>query len=145
MSEELARYFVEEAGERLGSAEGALRRGRHGTVIFYSQECVEYSVKAIMESLSIKYPPIHDVGGLVLRLKKDKRLPQWLRDSSTRVSEIVSRLADLRIPARYGDQTRKLPPSKLFTRKDAEEALADARFVHGLSERFIEWWFRGEQ
>lgn len=142
MSEEMARYYVGEAQERLGSARRALGKGRYGTVISYSQECAEYSVKAIMESLSIKYPPIHDVGGLVLRLKRDKRMPHWFRANSSQVSEIISRLADLRIPARYGNQIKKIPPSKLFSKEDAERALADAKFVHNLSKKFVEWWFR---
>lgn len=143
MSEEMARYYVEEAQERLESARRALRKGRYGTVIFYSQECAEYAVKAVMESLSIKYPPIHDVGSLVLRLKRDERVPYWFQASSTQASEIISRLADLRIPARYGDQYKKIPPSELFKKEDAEKALADAKFVYDLSKRYIDWWFKG--
>ena len=141
MSKELARYYLEEAEDRLVSARRAFKAGRYGTSIFYAQECVEFSVKGAMETLSIKYPPIHDVSDLVLKLEKDERLPAWFRGNAPRVAEMVSRLADRRIVARYGDQLRKIPPSMLFDRREAERAIADAEQVHELSCRFVEWWF----
>jgi HEPN domain-containing protein len=55
----------------------------------------------------------------------------------------VSGLAGKRIIARYGDQIGKIPPSKLFDKRDAERALADAEEVYKLSNRFVKWWFKG--
>ena len=142
MSKELARYYIEEAKDRLSSARRAFKACRYGTSIFYAQECAEFAVKGAMETLSIKYPPIHDVGDLVLKLGKDERLPDWFRRQAPRAAEIVSRLADRRIIARYGDQLRKIPPSRLFDRNDAERAIADAEGVYKLSCKFLKWWLR---
>lgn len=145
MSEALARHYVGEAEDRLDSARRALGRGRHSTSVFYAQECVEFAVKAAMEALSIKYPPIHDVSGLVLRLEKDERLPDWFRKQAPRMAGVVSGLADQRIPARYGDQIRKRPPSELFDKGEAKKAIADAGEVYGLSRRFVDWWFKARK
>ena len=135
------KYYLEEAEDRLSSGRRALGQGRYSTSIFYSQECVEFAVKAVMETLSIKYPPIHDVSALVLKLEKDPRLPEWFRKRARHVAEVVSGLAGKRIIARYGDQIRKIPPSKLFDKRDAEKAIADAEEIRRLSERFVKWWF----
>jgi HEPN domain-containing protein len=97
-----------------------------------------------METLSIKYPPIHDVSDLVLKLEKDTRLPEWFRGKVKHVAEVVSGLAGRRIIARYGDQIRKIPPSKLFDKRDAEKAIADAGEIHELSSKFVKWWFKGK-
>ncbi len=129
--------------DRLTSGKRTLEQGRYGTSIFYSQECVEFAVKAVMETLSIKYPPIHNVSDLVLRLEKDRRMPGWFRRRARYVAGVVADLASKRILSRYGDQIRKIPPSKLFGRGDAERALQDAEEVYGLSRRFLEWWFGG--
>jgi HEPN domain-containing protein len=144
LSEEFVKHFLGEAEDRLNSGRRALEGGRYSTSIFYSQECVEFAVKAVMETLSIKYPPIHDVSGLVLKLEKDARLPKWFRGEAKRVAEVVAGLAGKRIIARYGDQIKKIPPSKLFDKRDAEKAIADAAEIHGLSGKFVKWWFKGK-
>ena len=142
MSREFAEHYLEEAKDRLTSGRRALEEGRHGTSIFYSQECVEFAVKAVMETLSIKYPPVHDVSDLVLKLEKDTRLPPWFKKRARQVAKVVAELASKRIISRYGDQIRKIPPSKLFDRGDAERAVADAEEVYELSRKFVKWWFK---
>jgi len=142
--EELARYYLEEAGERLGSGRKALSNRRYATAIFYAQECVEYAVKAALLSLGVEYPPIHDVSGGLLELRRDERLPRWFKAEVPMVARIVSRLAGLRAPARYGDRRAGIPPSRLFGAGPARRAIADAEHVLELSRRFVEWWF-GEE
>jgi HEPN domain-containing protein len=133
---------LEEAKERLGSAGRALGEKRYWTAVFYAQKCSEYAAKALLESLSVRYPPIHDVGDLIRGLKDDERLPRWFRDECTRASEVITNLARLRPPARYGDQAKKIPPFELFSRSDAQEAMNGVKSVYELSERFMQWWFR---
>jgi HEPN domain-containing protein len=145
LSEEFVRHYLEESIDRLNSGRRALDQGRYSTSIFYSQECVEFAVKAVMETLSIKYPPIHDVSDLVLKLEKDTRMPGWFRRRARHVAEVVSGLAGRRILSRYGDQIRKIPPSKLFDKRDAEKAIADAEGIYGLSCKFVEWWFKEKE
>ena len=145
MAEELARYYITEAEERLDSGRRAVSNRRHATAVFYAQECVEYAAKAVLQSLGIEYPPIHDISGILFRLRKDQRLPMWFRVEVPRLSRVVSRLAVLRIPARYGDQRAGVPPSKLLGARDARRAIADAEHLLKLARRFVEWWFAGRE
>lgn len=78
---------------------------------------------------------------MIRGLKDDERLPRWFRNECNRASEVVTTLARLRPPARYGDQAKKIPPSELFSRSDARKAVEDAKSVYELSERFVRWWF----
>lgn len=142
MAEELARYYLEEAGERLDSGKKAMSNQRHATAVFYAQECVEYATKAALHSLGVEYPPIHDISGHLLGLHADPRLPRWFRAEVPRLSRIVSRLAGLRIPARYGDQRAGIPPPKLINVGAARHAISDAEHVLKLAHRFVNWWFR---
>lgn len=128
----------------MGSAQRTLTNDRFATAVFYSQECVEYAVKSVLESLGIKYPPIHDISGLLRELRDDQRLPRWFKAEIPELATTVSWLARLRIPARYGDQRAKIPPSRLFRRGEAEKAIDRARYVLKLSQRFVRWWFRKE-
>lgn len=140
-AEEFVRYYLEEAAERLDSGRRSLKGGRYATAVFYAQECVEYAIKSVLESLSVQYPAIHDVSEIVGELRDDERLPRWFRAEIPGVSDVISGLAERRIPARYGDQLKKIPPSKLFRARDARKAIADAQHVLKVSHRFVEWWF----
>lgn len=141
MSKRMAESYLDEAGERLESARRASGEGRYWTTVFYAQECVEYASKAVLGSLSVRYPPIHDVGSLIRGLKDDERLPRWFRGGCATASKIVTGLARLRVLARYGDQGGNIPPSELFDEREASGAVKDAEQVYELSRRFVEWWF----
>ena len=50
-----------DAYERLGAAEGNLKRLDYAGAVREAQACVELSVKALFDFLQIKYDPKHDV------------------------------------------------------------------------------------
>ncbi len=115
---DLVKQWVAKAEEDIVSAEYLMTmptEAPYGTVCFHAQQCVEKYVKALLVSLSIDFPKVHDLGEL-LRL-----VPAEHRPELTAVDE--ERLTDFATTHRYpGDYE---PP----TRTGAEELVAIAQRV----------------
>ncbi len=132
---ELAKDYLRRAEIRIKSAELAYSEGYFPDVVRFSQEAVELSLKAALRSVGIEYPKVHDVGR-VLRVARN-RFPTWFREEIDRLSEISFILASKRAPSMYGVEVSGKPPSGLFDRDDAEEALSSARYVFNVTRRLL--------
>lgn len=133
----MAFSYLQDAKSCLEEAKRALSKGDHERAVSRSQECVQYSVKALFEALEVSYPFIHDVGPQLLLLKEDERLSEDFRRKLQKIALITTSLASKRILARYGDQTAGIPARELFGKGDAETAIQDATFAYTEIEKFL--------
>lgn len=92
-----------------------------------AQEVVELSPKAVLRTVGLEVPRVHDVGVFL----KDHRhkLPTDHQGEVDRWASISRRLRREREVSLYGDEEVGAPPQRLYTAEDAQAALADARLV----------------
>ena len=57
------------------------------------------------------------------------------------LAEISRDLSEKRAPSMYGLETLGKTPSQLFDRRDAEDALKKAEYVHKLASKFLEEFY----
>ena len=115
---ELIRQWLEKAEEDLLTAEHTLtldERCPFATVCFHAQQCIEKYIKALLVSLTIDFPKIHDIGELIQLLPQEYNIPL---DASQQ-----EQLSDYAVVSRYPGTWEPL------TQSDAEEAVALARRV----------------
>jgi HEPN domain-containing protein len=120
---ELARDYIERATARLRAVDVLFEAESWADVVRESQELVELALKALLRSVGIDPPRIHDVSD-VLKAEAH-RLPDSLRGelgTLTRISRDLRRDREL---AFYGAED--LTPSGFYTREDGERARTDAR------------------
>lgn len=131
----LAEDYLERAKSRLISSNGAYKRGEYPDVIRYSQECVEMSLKACLRLIGVEYPKAHDVSDVLVDVREN--FPDWLRKITDKLAKISKKLAMERGPSVYGEEERGIPPSELFGKKEAKEALSEAKYVYEQCRKFI--------
>ena len=122
---ELARDYIERATARLRAVDVLFEAESWADVVRESQELVELALKALLRSVGIDPPRIHDVSD-VLKAEAH-RLPDSLRGelgTLTRISRDLRRDREL---AFYGAED--LTPSGFYTREDGERARTDARRI----------------
>lgn len=130
---ELAKAMLEQARDRLATAEKVYSTGNLPYAVRSSQECVELSLKAALRAVGIEYPKRHDVSRVLRRMKG--RFPDWF--SVEKFAATSRELVELREPAMYGDEIRMLSSSALFEREQVEEVLARAREVYNASQELL--------
>jgi len=131
---DVARAMLQQAEDRLETASRALGKGNYAYTIRAAQECVELSLKAVLRLVGVEYPKRHDVSKVLLAFRE--RFPAWFKVET--YAEASRALAEKRELAMYGDELRMVTASALFTKEDAEQALADAEAIHRDSVRLLE-------
>lgn len=104
-----------------------------------SQEAVELSLKASLRLAAVEFPKVHEVSSVLS--ENSHKYPGWFSEKIPEMSRVSMELVQKRIPSMYGDDAGR-GPGELFTRRDALEALADARMVYRLVERLLGQWSR---
>jgi len=133
----MALEYLGRASRTLGEARNAFKVKDYPLAVRRSQEAVELSLKAVLRFLAVEYPREHDVRDVLLEVASSRELPEWFMDEVEFMAAVSSDLARKRGPAFYGDEGALRPPSSLFTRADASNALRDAERVHENSEKLI--------
>ncbi len=131
----MARSYLRQAEARLEDAEDALEEENHPYAVRLSQECVELSLKAVLKSVGIEYPKVHEVS-YVLEEVGD-RFPGWFRAEIGYMAESSRLLFKKREPSLYGDEEALLPPNAVMGYEDAEDATQRARKTHNLCENLV--------
>jgi Uncharacterized conserved protein related to C-terminal domain of eukaryotic chaperone, SACSIN len=122
-----AEIILEEAGD-------SLKKGHYHRVIRKCQESTELAVKGIFRYLGLEYPKSHILGRVI---KKELSLSGLFpREELKRLANISDSLAFDREPAFYGSPDG-IPASELFDQEDAEEAIADTRWVINMIKKVI--------
>jgi len=101
--------------------------GAWALVVRRSQETVEPALKAVLRAAGVEVPRIHDVSGALRR--NAERLPPIVVAEMDALVSASRRLREERELAFYGDEETDTPAEDLFSRADADEALATARRV----------------
>jgi len=131
----MAESYLEEGGIRLETARLALEKEHFAYAVRQSQECVELSLKGALRYVGIEPPKWHDVG--IIFKNESKRFPAWFIGNIDRLTLISRELRRERESSMYGDSELNLPPSNLYTRLDAQEAVKNAEFVVGLCKSLV--------
>lgn len=135
---EMAENYLRSARVRLRHGEEALKEEEYPYVIRQSQEAVELALKAALRLVGIEPPKWHDVGP-ILR-ESAERFPEWFQENIDELAGISRELRREREPSMYGDEETATPPYKLYSRRDAEKALANAKKTLKLCGKLVETW-----
>ncbi len=92
-------------------------------VVRESQEIVELTLKALLRSIGVDPPRVHDVSGVLLA--ESARVPEALTPNLETLADASRQLRRDRELAFYGAED--LTPSDFYTRQDADQARASAR------------------
>lgn len=120
---ELAADYIRRATIRLRAVDVLFEAGSWADVVRESQEIVELTLKALLRSIGIDPPRIHDVSDVLVAERE--RLPGSLvseLETLTRASKQLRRDREL---AFYGAED--LTPSGFYSREDGERARDSAR------------------
>jgi len=130
---DIAEAMLQQARDRLSTAERANSNANYSYAVRSSQECVELSLKAALRAVGVEYPKKHDVSRVLLRVKD--RFPAWFAvDEFVRTSR---ELVELREPAMYGDEVRMISSSALFRREQADDLFQKARKTNEACQALI--------
>ncbi len=128
-NKEQSRLLYEEAKWHLELAEYSFRNKKWNSTIRRCQEAIELLYKAFLKSLGIDFPKVHDVGSLVGKILKEKKI---LMDKE-KIEEVifVSRyLSEKRLPAFYGE--------KVYDCETAENSLKKTRKIFEIFKPIME-------
>lgn len=134
-NKDLANDYLNESKLRLDTAESVVTKKAYAFTVCQSQEAVELSLKGALRLLGIDFPKWHDISEVLL--KEKEKFPTEFQDVLPKLAIISSLLTKKREPAMYGDEENKSPPSKIFNKKDAEDALKEAKFCLNFVEELF--------
>jgi hypothetical protein len=132
-SASLARSYLEKAKLRLEVVELLLQREGYSDVVREAQELVELATKAMLRHVGIEPPKWHDVGSLLV--DQSDRFAEDVRPHLSEVARISRELRKEREFSFYGDED--FIPTEEYGRADAEQAVANARFVLELAGKTL--------
>lgn len=130
-----ATSYLSEAEARLKTASKAVKERRYPYALRQSQEAVELSLKAALRLKGIEYPKQHDVSDALSRFSDI--FPEWFAELIPKLSQISRSLGEKREGSMYGIDEAGMSPDEFISKKDAEKALADARFVYKHCESLL--------
>ncbi len=120
---ELARDYIQRAAARLRAVDVLFEAESWADVVRESQEIVELALKALLRSVGVDPPRIHDLSEVLEA--EVHRLPDGLRGKLSTLTRISKDLRRDRELAFYGAED--LTPSGFYTREDGERARVDSR------------------
>jgi HEPN domain-containing protein len=121
-SKKIARDYLGKVEARLEALRLFLTRGRNDDVIREAHEAMELLLKGALRFVGIDPPRRHDAAPILLRHLD--RFPSDWQASGAEICAASERLFAERSHAFYGDEDDLVPPSELFDRAEAEEAIA---------------------
>ena len=124
-NKDLAIAYFEDALYSYKEALDAFKNNLYHRVIRRCQESVELSLKALLRYIGVEYPKSHDVSPLLYKFKD--KIPENMREYLDFISKLSMELAMDRGPSFYGDENRRLPPKKLYSREYAEAKLNETK------------------
>jgi len=133
---ELARSYLATAEYSLKQARAAHADGMWHLAVRRCQESVEMALKASLRLVGLEVPKLHDVS-FFLRDNKAS-FPEWFGLNLDRLAHISRSLRKDREVSLYGDEALSLPPERVFTQVDADEALQETTFAFDLTRRLFE-------
>jgi len=124
-SDRLSRAYLEKGKLRLEVLEFMHRRGGYSDVVREAQELVELLLKAVLRSIGVEAPKVHDVSRALAAVKA--KLPGVIVDNLDEIADISRSLRKDRELSFYG--TEDWIPTEEYDQSDSEEAISKARKV----------------
>ena len=121
-SRKISRDYLAKVEARVEALRLFLARERYDDVVREAHESLELLLKGALRFIGVDPPKRHDPAPVLLRHLD--RLPSAWRQRADEIRETSERLFAQRGRAFYGDEDDLLPPSALFERAEAEEAIA---------------------
>jgi HEPN domain-containing protein len=119
----LARDYIQRSEARLRALDVLYDAESWADVVRESQEIVELTLTALLRTMGIDPPRIHDVSSVLL--SERARAPEGLAGEIEGLATVSRQLRRDRELAFYGAED--LTPSEFYSREDAEQARAGAR------------------
>ena len=135
-NEEMAQSYLLTSEYSLKQAKMARTDGVWHLAIRRCQEAAEMALKATLRLVGLEVPKVHDVG-LFLRENR-ATFPPWFQAHVDRLVHISRGLRKDREVSVNGDKVLGLPPERIFSQLDADEAVEEATFVLEISRRLFE-------
>jgi HEPN domain-containing protein len=132
-TEDLAKSYLMKARARLKALAVLRDEGAHSDVVREAQELVELALKAMLRSVGVEPPKLHDVGALLLEHRV--RFIPGVSAGLDRAADISRRLRHDRELAFYGDVD--FIPTEQYSPADAQRAFQDAAWILGLAEAAV--------
>ncbi|MGQ9533320.1 MAG: HEPN domain-containing protein [Desulfotomaculales bacterium] len=121
----LAASYLEKARIRFAALDFYKKNGAYSDVVREAQEMVELLLKALLRSIGVEVPKVHDVGRV---LEKHRHLlPQVLQERLEEIKRISKRLRKERELSFYGAED--FIPTEEYDEEDAELAIGEAELV----------------
>ena len=132
---EMAESFLKRAGHKLDEAKGYLESYHYPESISASQECIEFSIKAIFMLLQEEYPRRHEFNEEEFEAIL-KKIPDKLKYLDFHKLYLYSKFwLSFYTVAKYGLEKIGVGPEKLFEKEEAELALKHAdKCYYGASQ-----------
>jgi HEPN domain-containing protein len=134
-SHKIARDYLSKVEARLEALHLFLARGRFDDVMREAAEAVELVLKGALRFVGVDPPKRHEPASALLRHLD--RLPEEWRLRSEAIRDLSGRLFEERGAAFYGDEDDLLPPSELFDRSEAEEAIRAVTWLVEMYRRLV--------
>ncbi len=134
-SDRIAREYLRRVQTRRLALDTFLAAGLHGDVMRQAQEIAELVLKGALRFVGIDPPKRHDVHEIVGQFLG--RLPAEWAQVAGELRVALTRLAEERGRAFYGDEDTGTPASELFGPDDARQALAIADRLLAMYERLL--------
>jgi HEPN domain-containing protein len=131
----VAQSYLRQAKARLEDAVDAVKKKNHPYAVRLSQECVELSLKAVLNAVGIEYPKVHEVSDVFREIRG--RFPDWFAGELDFLCESSRILFKKREPSLYGDEDALLPPNEVMSRQDATDATSRATKAYRLCSRLV--------
>lgn len=125
---ERGRRLMAMASEYLQDMEASYARKSWNAVVRRAQEVVELSLKGVLSYLGVDFPKVHDPAAVFVATVSARGMALGEEEAAD-VTAVSARLARKRAPAFYFEHTENASA--------ADEAVADARRIHGLCTRLV--------
>ena len=141
-NEEMGQSSLLTAEYSLKQAKAAHADGIWHLAVRRCQESVEMALKATLRLVGLEVPRVHAVGFF---LRENKAMfPEWFQPHLDRLAQVSRSLRKDREVSLYGDEALSLPPEKVFSNVDGDEALEEGAVVFELAERLFEEFLETE-
>lgn len=120
--------YLDRASIVLNEAKQSSARFDWPHCIWRSAECVEFSLKAILQLISIDYKKDHDVSGYLKGAYG--KFPAWFNDKIPRFASISHVLTSLCLQAKYGDELLQVSSKRIFSSPEAQAYLQIANEIY---------------
>lgn len=132
-----ADYRISLVEQSIVAARDIFGMQHYPTCVDHCQQAVENAAKAVLAVFG-PHPPTHGPGALLEGYARRGHFPPAMLPAVQRLAELSKEYGpDVHMRVRYGDETNRILPSRLFDEGSARGALAAAEEALGLAKELL--------